>query len=60
MADAQGQTPSRVGATLWSLLMIVCLLLAVAHLVDAVRHDTASPADLMEDTFTTVRPESGS
>jgi hypothetical protein len=40
--------------------MIACLLLAVAHLVDAVRHDTASPADLMEDTFTTVRPESGS
>jgi hypothetical protein len=40
--------------------MIVCLLLAVGHLVGAVRHDTASPADLIEDTFTTVRPESGS
>jgi hypothetical protein len=60
MADDQNQTPSRVGATLWSLLMIACLLLAVAHLVDAVRHDTVLPADLMEDTFTTVRPESGS
>jgi hypothetical protein len=60
MADAQSQTPPRVGATLWSLLMIVCLLLAVGHLVDAVRHDTVSPADLIEDTFATVRPESGS
>ncbi len=60
MADAQSQTPSRVGATLWSLLMIVCLLLAVGHLVGAVRHDTTSSADLIEDTFTTVRPESGS
>ncbi len=60
MADGQNQASSRVGATLWSLLMIACLLLAVAHLVDAVRHDTASPADLMEDTFTTVRPASPS
>ena len=60
MADAQSQTPSRVGATLWSLLMIGCLLLAVGHLVSAVRHDTASPADLIESTFTTVRPERGS
>lgn len=60
MADPQGQSPSRIGATLWSLLMIVCLLLAVGHLVSAVRHDTASPADLIEGTFTTVRPESGS
>ena len=59
MADAQSQTPSRLGATLWSLLMIGCLLLAVAHLVSAARHDTASPAELIEDTFTTVRPESG-
>ena len=60
MADAKSQTPSRIGATLWSLLMILCLLLAVGHLVDAVRHDTASPTDLIEGTFTTVRPESGS
>jgi hypothetical protein len=40
--------------------MIACLLLAVAHLVDAARHDTTSPDDLIEDTFTTVRPEGGS
>ena len=59
MADAPSKAPSRVGATLWSLLMIVCLLLAVGHLVDAVRHDTSSPADLVEGTFTTVRPASG-
>ena len=58
MADAPRQTSSRVGATLWSLLMIACLLLAVAHLVDAARHDTTSPASLVEDTFTTVRSES--
>ena len=60
MGDAESKTPSRVGATLWSLLMIACLLLAVAHLVDAARHDTTSPAELIEDTFTTVRPEGGS
>ncbi len=57
MADAESKTPSRVGATLWSLLMVACLLLAVAHLADAVRHDTTSPASLVEDTFTTVRSE---
>jgi hypothetical protein len=40
--------------------MIACLLLAVAHLVDAWHHDTTSPASLIEYTFTTVRPEGGS
>ena len=59
MANAPSPAPSRLGATLWSLLMMGCLLLAVAHLVDAVRHDTASPGELIEGTFTTVRPESG-
>jgi hypothetical protein len=36
--------------------MMVCLLLVVAHLVNAVRHDTSSEEDLMLDTFTTVKP----
>ena len=57
MADSQDQAPSRVGPTLWSLVMIVCLLLALAHLVQAVRHVTVSPADLIDGTFTTVRPD---
>ena len=59
MADAQGQTPSRVGATLWSLLMIVCLLLVIAHLVQAVSQDTSSEEDLIRSTFTTVAPTGG-
>jgi len=37
--------------------MMVCLLLVVAHLVNAVRHDTTSEEDLIQSTFTTVRPE---
>ena len=30
---------------------------SISHLVGAVRHDTTSSAELIEDTFTTVRPE---
>jgi len=55
MADTEDKAPSRVGATLWSILMMVCLLLVVAHLVNAVRHDTASEEDLVKSTFTTAR-----
>ena len=55
MAEAEKQTKPSVGATLWSLLMMVCLLLVVAHLVSAVRHDTTSEEDLIQNTFTTVR-----
>jgi hypothetical protein len=40
--------------------MIVCLLLVVAHLVSAVRHDTASEEDLIQSTFTAVKPEPSS
>jgi hypothetical protein len=57
MAEAEKKTDSGVGTTLWSLLMIVCLLLVVAHLVDAVRHDTVNEEDLLQKTFTTVHPE---
>ena len=60
MAEADKKTESRLGATLWSLLVIVCLLLVVAHLVNAVRHDTASEEDLIQSTYTTVRPEPSS
>ena len=56
MAEADEKTKLGLGATLWSLLMIVCLLLVVAHLVDVVRHDTAGEEDLIRSTFTTVAP----
>ena len=55
MAEAEKTTDSGIGATLWSLLMIVCVLLVVAHLVNAVRHDTTSEEDLIQKTFTTTR-----
>ena len=55
MAEAEKQTKPGVGATLWSLLMMVCILLVVAHLVTAVRHDTGSERDLVKSTFTTVK-----
>jgi len=35
--------------------MMVCILLVVAHLVTAVRHDTSSETDLVKSTFTTVK-----
>ena len=57
MAEADEQTKPGIGATLWSLLMIVCLLLVVAHLVQAVSQDTASEEELISSTFTTVQPE---
>ena len=54
MAEADEKTKPGVGATLWSLLMMVCLLLVVAHLVQAVSQDTSSEEDLIRSTFTTV------
>jgi len=57
MAETEKKTDSGIGATLWSLLMIVCVLLVVAHLVNAVRHDTASEEDLIQSTFTSAKPE---
>ena len=57
MAEAEKKTKPGVSATLWSLLMMVCLLLVVAHLVNAVRHDTASEEDLIQSTFTSAKPE---
>ena len=57
MAEAEKKTDSGIGATLWSLLMIVCVLLVVAHLVNAVRHGTASEEDLIQSTFTSAKPE---
>ena len=56
MAETDQKTQSSVGATLWSLLMMVCLLLVVAHLVQAVRQDTTSEEDLIRSTFTTAEP----
>ena len=60
MAEAEKKTKPGIGETLWSLLMMVCLLLVVAHLVDAVRHDTTGEKDLIQSTFTTVRTATGS
>ena len=57
MAEAEKKAKPGIGATLWSLLMMVCLLLVVAHLVNAVRHDTSSEEDLIRSTFTTVTPD---
>ncbi len=57
MAEAEKKAKPGIGATLWSLLMMVCLLLVVAHLVNAVRHDTTSEEDLIQSTFTTVEPK---
>jgi len=57
MAETDEKTKPGIGATLWSLLMIVCLLLVVAHLVQAVSQDTASEEELISSTFTTVQPE---
>jgi hypothetical protein len=52
MAETDEKTKSGIGPTLWSLLMIFCLLLVVAHLVNAVRHETVSEEDLVRTTFT--------
>lgn len=41
-----------LGATLWALLIVVCLGLVVAHLVDAVRNQLVPQDDLIEQTFT--------
>ena len=57
MAEADEKTKSGVGATLWSLLMIVCLLLVVAHLVQAVGLDTTTEEELIMDTFTAAQPD---
>jgi hypothetical protein len=57
MAEAEKKTKPGIGATLWSLLMMVCLLLVVAHLVQAVRWDTSSDEDLIRSTFTTIEPK---
>jgi len=57
MAEAEKKTKPGIGVTLWSLLMIVCLLLVVAHLVQAVNRDTSSEEELIRSTFTTVEPK---
>ena len=56
MAEVEKKAKPGVGATLWSLLMMVCLLLVVAHLVQAVSQDTVSEEELIESTFTTTGP----
>jgi hypothetical protein len=57
MAETDKKTNSSLGATLWSLLMMVCMLLVVAHLVQAVSQDTASEEELINSTFTTAKPD---
>jgi hypothetical protein len=57
MAEADKKTKPSLGTTLWSLLMMVCLLLVVAHLVQAVNQDTASEEELIKSTFTSVGPD---
>jgi hypothetical protein len=51
MANAPSKT-RRLSATLWALLFAVCLGLAVAHLVTAVRSQEGSETSLIESTFT--------
>ena len=49
------QTSSRIRsltATVWSVVFAVCLGLAVAHLVTAVRDQMQQEASLIETTFT--------
>ncbi len=57
MAEAATKAKPSIGATLWSLLMIVCLLLVVAHLMQVVTQDTASEEELINSTFTTARSD---
>ena len=57
MAEAETKAKPGIGATLWSLLMIVCLLLVVAHLMQAVTQDTATEEELINGTFTTARSD---
>ena len=57
MAEVEKKTKPGIAATLWSLLMMVCVLLVVAHLVNAVRNDTSSEEELIRSTFTTVEPK---
>jgi len=37
--------------------MMVCMLLVVAHLVQAVNQDTASEEELIKSTFATVKSD---
>ena len=46
------KSDASIGATLWALLIVVCLGLVVAHLVDAVRNQLVPQDDLIEQTFT--------
>ena len=57
MAEAETKAKPGIGATLWSLLMIICLLLVVAHLMQAVTQDTATEEELINGTFTTARSD---
>jgi len=43
-----------VGPTLWSLLLMACVILVVLHLANAVRSEASGGEDLLESTFTTV------
>ena len=49
-----------IGATLWALLIVVCLGLVVAHLVDAIHNQLVPRDDLIEQTFTARHTGTGS
>jgi cytoskeletal protein RodZ len=49
------KTPSKtrqLTATLWSLVFVVCLGLAAAHLVQAIQGQRSQETNLVEATFT--------
>ena len=57
------KTPSKtrqLTATLWSLVFAVCLGLAAAHLVQAIRGQRSQETNLVEATFTQAPTEPGS
>jgi hypothetical protein len=52
---AEGSSGTRgVGPTLWSLVLMACVILVVLHLAQVVRSDTSEGEDLVESTFTTL------
>jgi hypothetical protein len=51
MAEASSKS-SQLAPTLWAVLFAICITLAVAHLVDAVRGQAEQESNLIEATFT--------
>jgi len=57
MAKAPRKSTRSIGATLWSLLIIAFMGLVIAHLVEAVGHESNREGELIERTFTTTRTD---